>query len=201
MKYMIVLALLVCSTAFAEDEVLDVHEGVLYGASGITVEGYEGTYEVEFIDGSCPAIYYPCDRLGFTFPTQAGAEAASEALLVLFDDTHMYNDYPELVNGCGEVNCAIITPAYALHDAYGKLAVAAFINYGQRDGGDDDVYAGKQVAAYDLTDEPWAVYARWSPETGNTTPAPAPEEEEEEEEEAEEAEVEEEETELKARAH
>jgi hypothetical protein len=160
------------SIAYAEDEVLYVQDGVLHEVSGVTVEGY-GTYDVEFVDGTCPAVYSPC--LGtdnFEFNTAASALAASDALMLLFDelddDGFQPGKTPALVNGCEETSCAIMTPAYTKPAGsptwvVEEVLVGVYINHGSVRGGDDFVYSDEQSIAYDITDEEWATWARWTP--------------------------------------
>jgi hypothetical protein len=161
----ITLLLLVCSTAYAGNEGLNIVDGSLVSVTNITVEGY-GQYDVEFVDGDCPTLYAPCyGQDNFTFNTIPGVKAASESLMLLFDelddDGFQPGKTPALVNGCEETSCAIMTPAYTLTGEV-ETVVGVYINRGSVRGGDDFVYVDTQVTAYDVTDEEWATYARWS---------------------------------------
>jgi hypothetical protein len=160
------------SIAYAEDEGLDIQNGVLHGATGITVYGQEGTYDVEFLGGTCPSVYSPCIGTdNFQFNSVSGVEAASDALMTLFDD--MDDDgfqpgkTPSLVNGCEETSCAIMTPAYTKPIGpptyvIEEVLVGVYINHGSVRGGDDYVYTDEQSSTYDITDEEWATWARWT---------------------------------------
>ena len=68
---------LVAGTATAAD--LVVVGGELRGANRVDVNGT--LYDVEFVDGTCSALFNGCDALeDFTFRNEASAEAASLAL-------------------------------------------------------------------------------------------------------------------------
>jgi hypothetical protein len=70
--------LLISSSASAAT--LNVVGGQLLGASGVNVGG--NLYDVEFLDGSCIALFDGCDSASdFTFNTSAEAVLASQSLL------------------------------------------------------------------------------------------------------------------------
>jgi hypothetical protein len=126
------------------------------------VVGYSGTYDVEFVDGSCATVFSPCLGLdGFTFPTAAGAKAASDALHLLFGDHHAYDDQPILTNGCDAENCAVMTANSAINGG-NDVRVSVFYNFSFNSDVGDYVAAAEVVAAYDTADEPFSVYARWT---------------------------------------
>ena len=92
--------------------------GILTGASGITVgigaAALPGTYSVRFVDGTCAAVFGACDVAHFTFTSQAGANAASQALLdyVLIDSpAGQFDSVPNFTSGCGnDFSCNVYTP-------------------------------------------------------------------------------------------
>ena len=97
--------------------ILIVQNGILTGARNVDVGG--GRYHVRFEPGDCIDIFPGCDAseaAQFTFTTQAGAVAASQALLNqvlvgVFDTDH------HLTNGCFSLTwptCMVSTP-YGVH--------------------------------------------------------------------------------------
>ncbi len=101
----------VSSSAFAAT--LNVVGGQLFGASGVIVEG--SSYDVEFLDGTCIALYNGCDDVSdFTFQTGLSALLASQALLdQVFLDGPLgsFDTVPDLTNGCEEpLLCRANTP-------------------------------------------------------------------------------------------
>lgn len=76
--------------------------GILTGATGVNVAGT--LYNVEFVDGTCIALFSGCDQTtDFTFKTQANALLASQALLnqVFLNSTlGSFDTGPNLTQGC-----------------------------------------------------------------------------------------------------
>lgn len=71
-----------CAVAFASQAsaaVLTVHDGILTGATNVSIGG--DFYDVQFVDGSCNSLFNGCNASAFTFTTEATAMAASRALL------------------------------------------------------------------------------------------------------------------------
>ena len=107
----IVLPLL---TTQAPAATLNVSGGQLLGASGVNVGGT--LYDVQFLDGTCVALFSGCDNAAedFTFPVFADATAAAQALLdqVFFDGPQgNFDTEPELTRGCeSTVECQIAIP-------------------------------------------------------------------------------------------
>ena len=57
--------------------------GILTGATGVNVEGT--LYDVEFVDGTCAALFDGCDSVNdFTFSTEADALVASQRCLIKY---------------------------------------------------------------------------------------------------------------------
>ena len=166
-----VLCLLAASSVSAAT--LNVSGGQLLGASGVDVGGT--LYNVEFLDGTCIALFDGCDAVSdFTFQTESGAVAASQALLdLVFLDvsgSELFDSAPSLTNGCGDPNgCAALTVNRPIDSLGG--AVAAF-------NGDDqplidvviDGVGGDDMV--DLTGNNQNVYAVWTPVP---VPVPVPE--------------------------
>lgn len=105
---------LLLATSGASAATLNVSGGQLLGASGVIVDG--SSYNVQFLDGTCIALYHGCDDVSdFTFQTAVAAREASQALLdqVFLDGAFAFDSQPELTRGC-ELNlfklCFILTP-------------------------------------------------------------------------------------------
>lgn len=152
--------------------VLNVQDGVLYGASGIDVGG--ALYDVEFVEGTCEALFGGCDEVDdFAFQTAADANAASQALLdsVLLG---AFDTDPSLIFGCADpFACAVATPfdpdpagiavitALADNQSIGSDGVAnIFIRI------DDDSSASPLFVDF--------VWARWSASTTVAAPGTLP---------------------------
>lgn len=105
---------MVCSVAStAAAATLNVLGGQLLGASNVNVGG--NFYDVQFLDGTCIALFDGCDSaVDFAFTTQANAQLASQALLdqVFIDGgSGLFDTDPELTSGCGDsVVCRALTP-------------------------------------------------------------------------------------------
>jgi len=86
----------------ASGATLNVGGGQLIGASEVDVGGT--LYNVEFLDGSCIALFDGCDSASdFTFTSSVQATLAAQALLdqVFVDgDDGMFDTQPELTAGC-----------------------------------------------------------------------------------------------------
>jgi hypothetical protein len=109
------IGLLVGSTGAAQAVTWQVTSGVLTGATGVNVGGT--LYDVDFVDGTCSALFDGCDSAAdFAFTTIADATLASQALLdqVLLDVVGIgqFDSNPALTLGCaGAPNlCVILTP-------------------------------------------------------------------------------------------
>jgi PEP-CTERM motif len=126
------VCLLIALVVFAAPHVADAAPilqidgtGHLTGATGVDVNGT--LYNVQFVDGPCPSVLGDgCNEVSdFDFMTQAGALAASQALIdqVL---TGSFDLLPELVVGCADTSsCALLTPFSIVGD---QLSVAVAYN-------------------------------------------------------------------------
>ncbi len=150
--------LLISSSASAAT--LNVSGGQLLGASGVIVDG--SSYNVEFLDGTCIALYSGCDDVSdFTFQTSAAALLASNALLdqVFQDGANLFDSDPELTAGCTSLTqCGVRTP-YGFSS--GLVLVVTTLNRAPPLGD------GRFIAGYpggeDLAGDPLKVYAVWAP--------------------------------------
>jgi len=77
----IAIVLGIASVSPAHAATLDVQGGQLVGAFGVNVSGT--LYDVQFLDGTCVAIFSGCDNAAadFDFGSVANADAAAQALL------------------------------------------------------------------------------------------------------------------------
>lgn len=153
-------AAMIFATSAATAATLNVSGGQLLGASGVDVGGE--LYDVQFVDGTCIALYTGCSV--FTFPTQASAEAASQALLdqVFLDvPAGSFDSNPALTNGCSaSTRCSVLTP-YAITSS----SQASNISFGA------DVVQGAFISPLqDQTDVSRRTWAVWS----SSTPIPEP---------------------------
>ncbi|MBW2667882.1 MAG: hypothetical protein JRE13_16465, partial [Deltaproteobacteria bacterium] len=97
------VVLFICMAASANALTLNVDGGgQLFGAFDVNVGGT--LYDVEFVAGTCIALFDGCDDVSdFTFQTEAAAITASQALLdqVLLDSIEgNFDSQPNLTNGC-----------------------------------------------------------------------------------------------------
>jgi hypothetical protein len=80
MRKFFLAIVLVLIAGGAQAATLNVVGGQLHGAFGVDVGGT--LYNVEFLDGTCIALFNGCDAVSdFTFQSSALAASASQALL------------------------------------------------------------------------------------------------------------------------
>ena len=108
-KYLALAAALLLTTAPAGAAVQIVQNGLLTGATGVTVDG--STYDVEFLDGTCASVFSGCDSVSdFAFTTQASGLLAAQALLdQVFIDGAMgqFDTNTALTRGCPDTSTPI----------------------------------------------------------------------------------------------
>jgi hypothetical protein len=165
MRKFVLAAVLVLVAGGAQAATLNVVGGQLLGASGVDVGGT--LYNVEFLDGTCIALYNGCDSLSdFTFQTIADATLASQALLdqVFVDGTDLFDTDPELTFGCADVTtCVAFTPYAGIgHEPWADIALM----YAQNS---DPLLAGNAIGfnqrspSLDMSTNVTRVYAVWTP--------------------------------------
>ena len=160
----------VSSSAFAAT--LNVVGGQLMGASNVLVDG--NLYDVQFLDGTCIALYNGCDEVSdFTFQDSVPATLASQALLdqVFLDVPEgNFDSNPHLTNGCSDPDfCVSYTPLGSLFLPVG-LALPAAYNSHPGGEGPDFVDGGSFVPVdHDTSNDAHRVYAVWSPVPEPTT--------------------------------
>ena len=140
---------------------LQITDGILTGARGVDVNGV--LYDVDFLDGTCTALFSGCDSLqDFPFDTASEVTAASQALLdqVLLDSTlGNFDSIPSRIHGCadntGQGFCLILTPAD--FQVNNSAAQNSSLEVGDLVRGVFTL-AGEDTTIYDTV-----VYAVWSP--------------------------------------
>ena len=146
--------------------------GILTGATGVNVGGK--LYDVEFVDGTCVALFNGCDALtDFAFTTESDATAAAQALLdqVFIDAPGQgsFDSTPSLTLGCGSQFACHATTPYGFDFIEVLMVFARNRSLSEID----------QLSLIDLPidhnfgDSPDAVYARWTPTPDVTVPEPA----------------------------
>jgi PEP-CTERM motif len=166
-----VVTLALASTA--NPATLIVSGGLLTGATGVNVGGT--LYDVEFVDGTCIALFDGCDDVvaDFTFATQAAATSANQALLdqVLLDTgLGAFDTNPALTFGCSltTFNCDINTP-------FNLIPIDSVQSVFVGNDAISDFCCGiaNRDRTNDLTNLTQDVYARWTPST-EVPPIPEP---------------------------
>jgi hypothetical protein len=162
MRKFVLAAVLVLMAGGAQAATLNVIGGQLLGASDVLVDG--SLYNVEFLDGTCIALYSGCDSdSDFTFQTQAAVVLASQALLdqVFLDGANLFDTDPNLTNGCFFSDyCLVHTPSSL---EFGAVFAASVLNGNPSAGVVDGFTGGYLAQANDFSASPGDVYAVWSP--------------------------------------
>ena len=171
MRKFVLAAVLVLMASGAQAATLNVIDGQLHGASGVLVDG--SLYDVQFLDGTCIALYNGCDDVSdFTFQTNASAQLASQALIdqVFLDGVDgLFDSVLHLTYNCSTSPCISLTP-YAVFIVEsgldGEVSISdyryAAVNYGNENLTDDDsaVDFGWDTP---LSSHPSKNYAVWTP--------------------------------------
>jgi hypothetical protein len=139
--------------------------GQLTGATGVTVNGT--SYDVEFVDGTCAALFGGCDNVSdFVFQNEADATAAIQALLdQVFTDGpagQFDSDY-SLTLGCDTNTtggCTAMIPSET-QPQYSSVTGRGGDN---TDGSDYILWTGLGLAR-DTGSDPFWVWARFTPST------------------------------------
>ena len=160
------LAALAASTSVDAANLIIVG-GKLAGATGVDVSG--SLYNVEFVDGTCSAVFGGCNSSAdFAFNSVAGASAATQALRdqILLG---IYRADPSLTVGCESSTCGIIVP-YAVVDPV-TLSYSYVVNLGGGTPFQNPTYTFP-LRLEDLSAMPSNVYARFALASG-AVPEPA----------------------------
>ena len=150
--------------------ILQINAGILTGALNVDVGG--SLYNVEFIDGSCVALFSGCDEeTDFIFSTEATAMVAAQALLdqVFVDGPDgNFDSQPSSTAGCQTASsCAVVIP-YELASLTSLIVAGA--GNSQTEAEDLAAVVDGQFPAGPTTDI--SVYARFTP--GQQTVVPEP---------------------------
>ena len=167
-----VAALIGASSASAAT--LNVVDGRLIGAFDVIIFGT--LYDVEFVDGTCIALFSECDEYDdFTFTNQTSSYWAARALVdqvVLDGPDGLFASTPDLINGCVRpYRCNIYTPWQGTTLSYFRTAETFIISgpdseNSARSVGTSPPRAGSTVSDGTAPDD--VVFAIW-------TPVPVPE--------------------------
>ena len=148
------------TTGVALGATLDVAGGQLMGAFGVDVGGT--LYDVEFVEGTCPALFSGCDEASdFPFASQAEAEVAAAALgeqVFLDGPSGNFDSEPWLTNGCEDPHTCFVYIPVAV-ESVTNTAVVIFTNSIVND--DVDVYT-RQITD-DTSGWDFETWARWTP--------------------------------------
>jgi hypothetical protein len=156
--------------------------GLLTGATGVNVGGK--LYDVEFVEGTCSAVFDGCDaNTDFTFVTLSDATAASQALLdqVFLDVPGLgtFGTTPSLTFGCQGATpldgCFVQTPMALVLNSDGSLFGISYrvaLNVGDVSPG-DGVISNFSFFSADTAADNSRVNARWTPTPDVTVPEPA----------------------------
>jgi hypothetical protein len=172
LKHLVLALMMLFATATngSAAAILIVSGGELMGATGVDVAGT--LYDVQFVEGTCPTIFSGCDDWSrFDFPNaESTALAAAQALLdQVFLDTPEGNFDSEtaLTFGCEHAeSCFALTP----YSFFGAGAPVAAIAYNRAAGSSFREGVGSALIRFDTTDDPFSVWANWSPSAAQPQP-------------------------------
>ncbi len=129
--------------------------GKLAGATEIEIGG--SLYDVEFVDGTCAAVFGACDPASFMFPNLVDALAASAALgSQVFGAGDVFDEQTEKTSGCtNTIACFIATP-------YGVTTPAVSLAYFSNSVAGDDTGDTGFLTSTDFAAANNYVWARWA---------------------------------------
>jgi hypothetical protein len=152
--------------------ILDIRNGVLFGASEVDVNG--ALFDVQFKDGTCIELFDDCDEntdFPFTNPANLNdgvlLRAAMQALLdQVFVDSSLgaFDNEPNLMNGCNVPGgCNIATPLWV----NGSGGLGVFVTHNWTPEHRDVISAGGSLKTFDTRPVPGlvediSVYAVWN---------------------------------------
>ena len=163
------------STPAAAATLLVSATGVLTGATGVKVN--DTLYDVEFVDGTCAAVFTGCDSVSdFTFTTASDAETASEALLlIVFRDVDQgtFDSTPNLTLGCTRLEVCIAETPFGFNSVIGATSFFVSQNGGAVGGFEDRAVLVEYFQPLDSAAFDEFVYARWTEIGPAAVPQPA----------------------------
>lgn len=165
MRMLILSAVLFFVAGSAQAATFDVVGGQLMGAEGVDVGGT--LYDVEFLDGTCIAVFNGCDGVSdFTFQDSASAALASQALMEqVFLDGALgdFDSIPGLTYVCGASapHCYFYTPF-----SVSPSSVSVHYGFNRHTEADDAVIGPVEISnnyAFPLEGAGAFVWAVWAP--------------------------------------
>jgi hypothetical protein len=177
MRKVVLAVVLVLMAGGAQAVTLNVIGEQLHGAFGVDVGGT--LYDVEFLDGTCIALFNGCDSVGdFTFSNSTDATLASQALLaqVFVDDAKgNFGSVPSLSAGCSNaLFCQYYTPydVSALSSGIDQAHISYAFNSSYLNAA--DIRPGSSTnTAWDTGLGPDQTWARWSHSDLEPVPEPS----------------------------
>lgn len=169
------LAALTATSGLAATVQLNVVGGQLLGASNVDVNGT--LYDVEFVDGTCIALFDGCEKTSnFAFTTSSQAQAAAESLsnsVFLNGPLGNFDSNPLLTAGISFGGIGLVLTPYRIDSTVTIVDVYAFANGGTLSGGRDISLPTISTRFLDLSTLDNSVYARFSPTPVPAVPLPA----------------------------
>lgn len=156
-------AAMVAEPAVAQQAMLTTSGRTLTGATGLTVAGLDGTYDVTFVDGTCDQVFGDCGNPASFGPITSSALAlnAAESLIRLIDTNDTFDQLPEYTLGCGTnvPQCLAFIPYANGSDGFlsGSLAINAKGPFNR-----DGVGTSTLYATADTTNISTVVYAKFT---------------------------------------
>lgn len=169
-------ATLTATSGLAATVQLNVVGGQLLGASNVDVNGT--LYNVEFVDGTCFALFDGCDEVSdFAFSTMEAVDAALQSLLdtVLLDGAlGNFDSNPTLINGLDPHTTGIIAAPFGVVGS-DKVETLGLANYFADFIFPDTVFQDTFVTARSLDYSTLSsfAFARFTPTPVPTVPLPA----------------------------
>lgn len=142
---------------------------ILAGINGITID--DTLYDVSFIDGSFNDLYSDSNNLPFTTPE--GATQTADSLLATINLFPVFNDFPNLIQGCEDpLVCVFVIPYSLVINSDVNAIIVQTVN-DENSNLVDDVFPVQLPADQDLVNLPFAVYAMFNESPPSAVPEPA----------------------------
>ncbi len=166
-----ILALVLPLTSQAATLIVDGATGELLGAEDVDVGGV--LYDVDFLDGTCTALFNGCDGSDdFAFTTQVAAQAAATALQsqVFIDGPDgNFDTAPSLTNGCEAAFACIVNTPYAASIGNNIVSTIGYVTLQTAGGFQSQNDLSRDL---DLSGVATDVYASWG--LSEIAPVPLP---------------------------
>ena len=155
----------------ARAAVLDVVDGELRGAAGVVVGDF-GTFDVQFVDGSCFSLFAPCNA-ALSTPFIGNGDVGFAAGNALLDQvfTGDFDTTPGLTGGCvfDTSLCTVLIPTSV------KAGTVFFFKVDNGTGAPgfaDGVFSSSASTGFDTTGEGAFVYAVFTASSVSVVPLP-----------------------------